>query len=494
MARIAIAGFEHETNTFSPFRTTLADYAYSAFAGPRRHGAEVLQLAPGPMPIGGFVAAARRAGHELVPVLYAWAEPSGTLTRETYESIAGEIVAGLRAAGSVDAVFLDLHGAMVAEGVEDGEGELLARVRAALGPGVPIAVSLDLHGNVQRATLAPADVAVAFRTYPHVDMAETGGRCVALLERRLAAGRRPAFAHRPVPFLVPLGRQSTFVEPMRSVYTRLAELEATDPAVWATSLMMGFYLADVPFAGPSAFAYADTQAAAERAVDAIVAELLAAESRLGLELVDADAAARLARDWSEPRPLVLADVQDNSGGGATSDTVDVLRALVEHDVEDAIAGLLFDPESVAAAWDAGTGTDVHLELGGKRMPGQRPLAGTFRVERVREGAIELGGDWAGLRVDLGRTAVVRHGGLRVVVTSGRTQCLSRDYFRVHGLEPVRHRVVVVKSTNHYRADFMPIAGRVLEVASGGCCVMDPGTLTYARLRADVRRRPAAHER
>ena len=485
MARIAVAGLQHETNTFVPVPTELRDFETAAYEGGTRRGIEVLELVPGPMPAGGFIARATALGHNIVPIVCAYAEPGGLITRTCFEALAGEIVAGLVLAGPVDAIYLDLHGAMTCVGIDDADAELIARVRAVAGA-TPIVCSLDLHGNLTEDTLAEVDVAVAFRTYPHIDAAETGARAADLLERRLVTGRRPHRAFRKLPFLVPLDRQSTFLEPARTLYAELTELEART-GIWSMSLMMGFIQSDLPFVGPSVFAYGDDAASTEAAVDRLCQAILAQEPAFQSSLLTPQAAAAAAKVWDGAAPLIIADVHDNAGGGASSDAMDLIRALLAAGVDDVAVGMVYDPQAVAGATSAGPGATVRLALGGRGNPGDRPLEADFRVVRLNEAPVRTTGPMAqGQVVDLGATALLSLEGVEIVVTSKRTQCLDQAYFRHLGIEPMAKRIVVVKSSNHFRADFEPIAGGIIGVAGLGLCTADPAAIPYTRLRSGVR--------
>jgi microcystin degradation protein MlrC len=486
--RIALAGFVHETNTFSPFPSRLQDFG-DWNGGPIPVGDEVFARTPPRVSLHGFARAAREAGHTLVPLLHASAQPSGQLERGCYEGIVARLCDALRAAGPVDAVFLELHGAMAAEHVPDADAETVERVRAVVGAAVPVVATLDSHGNVGRRLVEAADALVAYRTYPHVDMVETGERAMALLAPMLAGAPRPARAFRSVPYLMPIHLQTTLAEPCRGLQAWLAELEARSASPLSLSLMTGFPLADVPDCGPSVFGYGTDAQGVNAAVDDLLAAVLAVEGHFRVDLPDADAAVQAALGTAADRPVVLADVQDNAGGGASSDTVWIIEALLRAGAPDAAVGLLCDPEAAAAAHAAGEGAVLPLRLGGKAMPGHRPLEATFVVERLFEGRFALRGPMlAGGDMDLGQMAQLRIGGVRIVVTSRRHWYVERECFRAVGVDPERHCIVVVKSTNHYRADFGPIAAHIVEFAAPGAVAMDPTQLDYRHVAPGLRLR------
>jgi len=346
MARIAVGGFQHETNSFAPSPTRLADFI-AADGWPGLSRGEILfdAVAGINLPAAGFIAAARDANHSLVPLLWCAAPPLGLVEADAYERIAEMLLADLAAAGPLDALYLDLHGAMIADHVEDGEGELLRRIRALVGPDLPIVASLDLHANVTASMVELATLLVAYRTYPHVDMADTGARVAGLLDRLLARGRPWSKAFRKLDFLVPLPWQCTMVEPAAGLYRRLAELEATAASQLASlSFATGFPPADIAETGPAVLAYGVSQAAADAAAATLAATALAAEADFAGKVWSPDAAVaeamRLAATAS--RSVILADTQDNPGAGTNSDTIWLTEALLRQGASAAV-GLICDP-------------------------------------------------------------------------------------------------------------------------------------------------------
>ncbi|MFT3688981.1 M81 family metallopeptidase [Paenirhodobacter sp.] len=481
--RIIFAGFQHETNTFAPDLADDAAFAHGGgFPGLCRGADVVRALVPtANIPGAGFLAAAREAGAEVVPLLWCAACPSGFVARETYEKIAGEIVEGIRANLPADAIYLDLHGAMVAEHVPDGEGELLARIRAVTD--IPVIVSLDLHANVTARMVDLADALVAFRTYPHVDMALTGRRAFDLLERRLTGPFCKAM--RRIPFLIPICWQATEEEPARHLYQRLEEIGAVSLS-WA----MGFPAADFPECGPVVWAYGATQAEADAAADALTADILAAESAFSGPLYDPQAAVAkaLALNAEGIRPVVIADAQDNPGAGGSSDTTGLLRALVAAGVPNGAVGVIHDPAAVIAAQQAGVGAQVTLALGGST--GDGPFPATFTVAALSDGHLRTFGPYYGERdMDLGPSACLAVGGVRVLVASQKAQLADREMFRYLGVEPTEADILVVKSAIHFRADFRPIAGEILTAVAPGAMMMRATDWHWRHLPGDIRLMP-----
>ncbi len=489
--RIAVGGFHHETNTFAPTKASFEMFRRAdGWPGLCRGEAVLADTAGINLPIAGFLEAARASGRSFAPLAWANASPSAEVEEAAYERIAGMIVDDLRNAGPVDAVYLDLHGAMVAEHLEDGEGELLRRTRNVIGPDVPLVASLDLHANVSPLMVREADALVVFRTYPHVDMAETGARTARLLERILAEGR-PAKGFRQIPFLIPLTAQCTLIEPAASLYAGLGERERG--AVRSVSLAGGFPLADTPDCGPAALAYAGDERSAAEAADSLAEAVLAAREGFAAGFLSPEeAVARADRAGRAGRPVVIADSCDNPGGGGNGDTTGLLRALAARRPEGAALGLLIDAQAAAAAHEAGEGRRLALALGGRSgIPGDAPFETDAVVRRLGSGSFTCTGPfYGGNRMQLGPMALLELAcGVQVAVASRKVQAADKEMFRHLGVEPADCRILALKSSVHFRADFGPIAGEVLVAAAPGPVAADPGALAFTRLRPGVAQRP-----
>lgn len=492
MAVIAIGGMQHETNTFAPSK---ADYrAFEEGGGwPSIQRGEPLfeAVAGANIPVQGAIETLRARGHTLVPLTWAAASPSAHVTRDAFERIAGDLVQRLRAAGPVDGVYLDLHGAMVCEHHDDGEGELLRRVREVVGPSVPVVASLDLHANVTRAMVALSDALAIYRTYPHVDMAATGGRAAALLDTMIATGHRPAKRFHKFDYLTGLPSQCTFIEPARSLFELLGQLEQRHRV--SLDFAPGFPMADFDECGMSVVGYGD-EPSLRAALDEMIGAIEAAEPDFALELLTPDEAVARAVSVGAPgAPVVLADTQDNPGAGGNGDTTGLLAAMIRQRAPDAVLGLLIDPQSAKRAHEAGQGATLEFALGAiSGVPGHVPLAGRFSVERLGDGRFTCTGPmFRGFRMELGPMALLRDvgSGVRVVLASRKCQAADQEMFRHVGIEPVRNRVVALKSSVHFRADFQPIAREVLVVRSPGPALADPTDFGWTRLRRGLRLRP-----
>lgn len=493
--RVAIGGFQHETNTFAPSRAAFADFARGGGWPGLCRGSEITEtMVARNLPIAGFIEHFKGSRHTLLPTAWAAAEPSAHVTRDAFERIATMIVEGIRDA-QPDAVYLDLHGAMVTEHLDDGEGELLSRVRSVVGPRAPIVASLDLHANVTQRMLDCADLMVAYRTYPHVDMAETGGRAAFALAQREAGMARPHCAARRLPFLIPLASQSTDLEPGRAIYQALSGIESAQ--VPSVSFTPGFPAADFPECGPVVFAYGTTAASAQDAVSALEQRVASHEGDFDAPVYSADAAVRhaMAVAARSTRPVVIADTQDNPGAGGDSDTTGMLRALLAQGAgrsgRGVALGLMADAQAALAAHRAGPGATITLALGGKSgVKGDSPLHGSFRVERLSDGNVLCQGPFMrGATVRLGPCACLSIDGIRIVVVSSKTQLADQELYRFVGIEPTEQGILVNKSSVHFRADFTPIAQEILVAMSPGPMIHDPSAFDWTRLAKGIRLRP-----
>ncbi|WP_315737467.1 MULTISPECIES: M81 family metallopeptidase [unclassified Bradyrhizobium] len=492
MTRVAIGGFLHETNTFA---RTKADYDAFMHGGGRASIADAASVLTTMRGINagqaGFMAVAESYGWDVVPTIACAASPSAHVTRDAFERITTVMVERIKAAGPLDGVYLDLHGAMVAEHLDDGEGEILARVRKVIGPNVPLVASLDLHANVTPEMMAHADALIAYRKYPHTDMADTGRASAEHLSLLLRAKAPLAKAFRQLPFLIPISWQCTNDQPTKGIYEKLAALQSE--AVPTLSFAPGFPAADFAHCGPSVFAYGRTQADADAAADAIAAIVAGHEDDFDGRIYAPDDGVRHAMTLAKTatRPIVIADTQDNPGAGGDSDTTGMLRALVRNRASRAAIGMIYDPQAALAAHAAGEGATVTLSLGGKSgIPGDAPFEESFIVEKLSDGRFVAPGPfYGGRKMEMGPSACLRIGDVRVVVASHKSQLADQEMYRFVGIEPTAQAILVNKSSVHFRADFEPIAEHLLICAAPGAMPADPSTLPWTSLRPGVRLKP-----
>ena len=499
--RIAIGGFLHESHSFAPEPTTYADFRTAGESPAIARGAGmVAALRDTSWPIAGAIAAAETARVDMLPLTWATASPARPVQDAAFERIAAMICADLSAvldAGPIDGIYLDLHGAMVVDSVPDGEGELLRRVRAVAGD-VPVAISLDPHCNMTAAMVALVDVLVPFRTYPHVDMPAAGGQAMRLLIARIARKKPWARAFRQVDFFIPVPAQCTLVAPMAPAMTERAAINAR-PGVAEVAFNFGFPYADFHDCGAAIAAYADSQEAADAAADDMLGWINRHESTFRLEAVPAAEAVAeaivIAR--TAHRPVVIADGQDNPGGGGHGDTTGVLAELIRQGATGAVLGMINDAASAAACHAAGVGAVLALSLGGKSDG--VPLQVTATVERLSDGNFVGTGPMAkGNPIALGPSALIEVApsasgpGIRVIVVTSKMQALDQALFTHIGVTPADCKILVLKSVVHFRADFGPIAEKVILATAPGPVPVDPATLPFRHLRPGLRLRPMAN--
>ncbi|MCP5432777.1 MAG: M81 family metallopeptidase [Alphaproteobacteria bacterium] len=476
--RLFVGLLAHETHRASPVTTRLSDYAATLLvdgdpgAPPGAAAREVLSGY-------GILEAAAGAGLELAVGLLATAHPSAPTEQADYERLRDRLLAGLAAAGPVDLVLLHLHGAQMATACEDCEGDVLARVRATVGPETPVGVLLDLHANVTRAMLDSGALFVACKEYPHVDYPARAAELVSLLVRARRGEIRPvsAFARVPAYGLFPTTRPA-----MRGLLEEVAALERARPLL-SISLAHGFPWSDFAEAGAGVLVVADgDERAARAAADRLADEFFALYDEIAAPRVPI--AEALARAAASRRPAILADSSDNAGGGAASDSTFLLAELIARGVRNAALGMIFDPAAVALAHAAGEGARVGMSVGGKAGPGSgAPVEGEARILAVREGLTQEG---LGLTHPLGRTAAIEIGGVAVVLTDRRNQVFDPACFTGHGIDPAALDVLVVKSSQHFVAGFAPLGGDIIYVDAPGTMSRDFAAQGLRRLARPAR--------
>ena len=491
MVRVAIAGFLHETNTFVPGLTEWEDFARDGAWPGAVYGEDIFtRLAGLNLGIVGFMEEATKRNVTLVPLVWAMAQPSGVVARSVFEHMAETIIAGLQKQ-SVDAVYIELHGAMVSEDHADAEAELLARIRAVVGPDVPILGTLDLHANVSSPMALIPDLLTSYRTYPHTDWGLSGQRAALWLDRVLAWKGKGGRAYRQAPFLVPVTTGCTYTEPSGALYRLLATIEAETGA--ALSLNMGFPPADIPEVGPTVLAYAADQSQADAAADRLFAALLEAESGFAAHQplpVEEAVATAITLAASAKKPVVLADTQDNPGAGSPSNTTGMIKALLAQQASGALVGIVHDEKAAALAHAAGVGGVVAQLGGGLQGPGQAVAEGPWQVVALSDG--RFNGTAPMLRnkeSKMGLTALLKKDGVEVLVASIRQQPIHRETFLHIGRDPAQVKILGLKSSAHFRAGFQEIAERVLVCLAEGTNPEDPAELPYRHIRKGVRLRP-----
>lgn len=414
------------------------------------------------------------------------------MTRDAFDRITSALCKNLAEAGPIDGVYLDLHGAMVTDDHEDGEGEILARVREVVGPELPIAVSLDLHANLSPDFLGLASCLAIYRTYPHIDMGATGARAAQILTQLIERGRPFATAFRQLDYIIPITAQSTRREPGARLYGMLDGMAGQ--GVTSVDFAFGFPPADIHDCGTTVYACGTDQEAVDAAADAMLAELQAAEDSFISPLVPASTAVRRAMQVNGLKPVVLADPQDNPGAGAPGDATGVLAAMLEENATGLI-GVIWDQKTAEQAHAAGVDAVIEADIGGQFPDTGGPaISVRAKVEQLSDGQFLCTGPmFGGLTAHLGPTARlrVRQGGadVTIVVASNRAQNADQAMFRHIGADPDAFKVVAVKSAIHFLADYEPIAEEVIFAEAPGANPCQIETIPYTRLRPGVRLGP-----
>ncbi len=501
--RVAAAQIAHETNVFSAVKTDLAAFEASGI----HIGQDVIETARDTnTEFWGFITGAEIQGFDLLPIVAVWATPSGLVTAEAIRHLTGLLTDGLRqtlADGPLDGVLLALHGAMVTEIDDDGEGYILQAVRDVVGPDVPVVATLDLHANISTRMVELADVLIGYDTYPHVDMAERAEEATSVLARLMRREIRPTAALRKPPMLPTSQRMTTGRMPMRALIERAHRIEE-DPRVIDVTVAGGFPLSDTEDAGFGILVTTDDDPdlAANLANELATEAWSLRDGFLG-GVSSFEHAAELIRsldseedvDMPVSGPLVLVDIADNPWTGGPGDSVELLRFLFAHGVHGAAVALVRDPEVVQQAIASGPGSQIVVELGGKtdRLHGD-PLPVRAHVKLLSDGRfVNDGPMMAGLTVDLGPTALLLcepasgtpAPPVEVLVTTRAETPVDLNVFRCHGMEPTRHRVLGLKGKGHFRAAFEPIARRVVLVEGPGITGADLSRLTFRKVRRPI---------
>ncbi|MBE9638619.1 M81 family metallopeptidase [Salipiger mangrovisoli] len=474
--RVFCASVGFEANTFSPLRTDFTDFEQSFYAPPGTHP-ETPTLCSAVFPA---LRRRARAGEiELIEGTATWAEPGGLCNAATWVRLRDEILGQLRAALPVEAVVLGLHGAMIAEGTVDCEGELISAVRALVGPAVKIGVSFDPHSHLSAARTDNADVVIAFKEFPHTDFVETG-EAVAALTLRAARGEiAPVVSVFDVRMMDVL---PTSIQPMRGFVDDMIALEGSG-SILAVSAIHGFMAGDSPDLGAKIVVVTDAaRAAGDALAESLGRRLFAMRGSTRPEFLPLAAGiARARASAAEPRkgPVVVADIWDNPGGGTSGDSTLVLRGFLEAGVGNVAFGTIWDPMAVRLCHAAGEGAVLELRFGGKTSAtAGAPIDATVEVLHVQRDAVQSFGASV---VPLGDVAVIRTGGIEIVLNTNRAQAFSPDLFSNAGIDPMSKDILVVKSTNHFHGAFAPIASEVIYVAVDGPYPNDPATNRYTRL-------------
>jgi len=481
--KFVVGGISHETNSFSPIRTELKHFRDRGYF----QAEEVLEHFSGTKtPIGGYIDFAVETGSEIVPTIWASAVPSGIVSKGAYLTLKNQLLNGIRKTGKIDGVLLALHGAMVVDEIPDAEGDILTSVRELIGPDIPVVSTLDFHANVTDTMVSEADGLFGYNTYPHVDGWERGieaGRFVAKLLKKeiepVSVVVRPPIAPAVVPARTGWG-------PIKELMTKAFEYEK-EPKVINVSVYGGFVYSDIKEAGLAFLVTTDgdREKAQEIAQD-MAKTAWEFRHQFVANMKTPDEAVRYA--IRAPKgPIVLADVADNTGGGASGDGTEILRALIGQDAQDAAVITMPDPEAVAEAFRVGVGGKFDALVGGKLddLHGA-PVRVVGRVRLLSDGSfVHRGPMSTGVKSSMGRAAVVECGGIEIIINEKRFQPVDPEVARSVGIDPLHRKIVVLKSAVHYRASYEPLAEEIIEVDGPGLASPNLSRFKFRNIRRPI---------
>ena len=484
---IAIGGFQHETNSFAPKGADYQDFV-KADGWPALCRSDDLfpNINGVHLPITGAYDFLQEKSVQCLPLLWCSATPSAPVSKHAFETIADMFIEDLqKVKNNIDGVYLDLHGAMICDHLQDGEGELLSRIRKVIG-NIPLSISLDLHANISPAMVEHCDYIDIFRTYPHIDMGETGKRAAeALLE--ILQGKKYYKAFQQSDFIIPLCDGCTLFGPSQEFYD--SDLTAVLKTGIKASAACGFPLADIYDMGAAIVAYADSQKQADEAASKLINQMrkrFLGNTSIYYEANDAIVEAQ--KSLTElGNPIIIADVQDNPGGGGSGDTTGMLRSLINSSVKSAVLASFYDPENAAMLSKHKIGDVVSIDIGGKTFKGDTPYSCEAEILTLGNGNFTgTGPMWKGARMQLGPMALIKIGNVKVILQSINQQAADTSILRHLGVEPTEEDIIVLKSSVHYRADFQPIAKRIISAKAKGAVYADITDLNFKNLRPSLK--------
>lgn len=475
--RIAIAGFLHESNTFTGEVTEVRHFDEAYY----HRGPDLIPVwRDAHHELGGFIAGCDAEGAEIVPLVAASATPKGPVTDDAYESIVADLLSAIDAAQPFDGLILALHGAMVTPSFSSADSETLQRVRNAIGPDIPVILSLDMHGNLTEDMVRIPDATIAYRTYPHVDQRERGVECARLMARTLRGEVRPVQAAVKLPLLIHIVQQYTEAGAMKAIKDEVIRTAGL-PGMLSASIAPGYIYADVPHMGAAVVAAADGDEALAQSEAARLAEFVF-ERRDALNAGLPDVATALAQAAATPGTVCLMDAGDNIGGGGPGDSTILFDALRRNGLGPACV-VLYDPEAAAVCAMAGEGARVSIPVGGKTDSRHgEPVLLFGTVRRIADGRfVETEARHGGARdQNQGLTAVLSTGdGHTVILNSLRVMPTSLEQLRSLGVDPLAHRFVIVKGVTAPLAAYAPMAAKVIPVDTPGVTQAGPDAFTYA---------------
>ena len=472
--RVFTGSLATETNTFAPMPTGISAFRERGYYPAGTHPDRMTQFAG---PLWAARERVRTDGWILIEGMVAAAQPSGTTTRRAYETLRDELLADLKAALPVDMVVLGLHGAMVADGYDDCEGDLLGRVRAIVGPKVVVGAELDPHNHLTSAMVDNADLLISFKEYPHTDILERARELVDLCAKAVEGRIRPVAAVVDCEMVV---RMHTARDPARSFVDRITALEGKD-GVLSVSVTHGFPWGDTPEMGTRILVYTDGDPAGANSLARRLAdELISQREALDVAMPGIDEALDQALAFPG-RPVVIADSADNAGGGAASDSTFILRRMLDRGIGNAAIGPLWDPVAARIAFDAGAGANLMLRIGGKVSAASGdPVDAQCAVKAVMKDMVMTG--LAGTKAPLGDCALVETAGIEIVLITTRAQAVDTDLFTQLGCDLAAKKILVLKSSQHFYASYSKIAKHVVYAAAPGSVTPNLNALPYKKIR------------
>jgi microcystin degradation protein MlrC len=487
--RVVTGGISQETNTFQWEPTTYEDFQKGSSAIHRGQG--ILDLEGTGTIYGGIIAEAKKHGVELIPTTFARSVPGGRVSTHAFQTIRDEIVEGIRQAGDIDGVLLGIHGAMALEHDDDGEGPLLRAIREVVGPDLPVVSPLDLHTNLSEEMMDLSTAFVGYKEYPHVDTPETGARAMEILVQTIKGEIKPVMHHVKVPLIAPnQSMVTTWQSPLKKVIDRAREIE-TDPKVVAATVLGGFPFSDVPYTSVATIVVTDDDTELARKYANELAQM-AWDLRDDFEIIPSpiDDAIQEAMDAPEGSVYVLADISDSGASGTAGDGTEALAGLLRNNAKKAAVAQIMDKEAVQACIDAGVGSTITLNVGGKHdgLHGD-PVEVTGMVRLIHEGSFIMAGPMGkGTVAGRGKTVVLEingRDGIELQLSELRGHPNDHNYFRAFGIEPTERRILVLKSAAHFRAAFEPIATKVIEIDAPGISSPRLERFNYQKLRRPI---------
>ncbi|MBB6489003.1 M81 family metallopeptidase [Rhizobium lusitanum] len=475
--RIFTAALATETNTFSPICIDRRAFEASLYAPPGMHP-ETPTLCSAPITVGRQIAVQK--GWEVIEGTATWADPAGLVNRRAYEELRDEILDQLRAAMPVDAVVLGLHGAMVADGYEDTEGDFLSHVREIVGPDILVCAELDPHSHLTAKRLAAANFFVYFKEFPHTDFVDRAEDLWRLAIDTLEGRIKPVmsvFDCRMID-VFPTSR-----EPMRSFVDKIMAMEKSDADILSISVIHGFMAGDVPEMGTKLLVVTDNKPDKGSAIARELGlELFSKRGTFIMPQIDEKQAVSQAMA-AKAGPVVIADVWDNPGGGTAGDATVILKELLDRGATDTAIGTIWDPMAVQICMAAGEGAEIPLRFGAKSAPGTgNPIDGHVRIVRLVSNAeMRFGESFA----PFGDAAHIQLDGIDIILNSTRAQSFDPSLFSVMGIDPTAKKILVIKSTNHFYASFSKIAAEILYCSAGTPYPNNPARTPYRRARKDI---------